>query len=277
MYRHWLNPDNGNWKMLLIRTFFKQERYASVAAMTGQMLKKDPGNAELWKLQANAYVGLGKPMKAAENFEVLDGMGQSTVPTMTLLANIYTNQGLHDTAVGAYVRALEMARAEEKNTNDLLSQMLRGAKVLASQGAYGPTKKMISEVDRIMGEDIDEAQKAEWLKIRARVAVSEGSTGDEIEVLKQIVKLNPLDGEALILLGKASSRKNDVEQSIFYFERAAQIEAFAAQAMIQHARVLAKERRFEEAIKLLKDADQIEPNEKVRQFIKDLEQASRAG
>lgn len=282
-----LKPEDNNWKMGLVRSFFMQERYASVTAMTGQMIKKDPGNAELWKLQANAYVGLGQPMKAAENFEVVDGMGASTVPTMTLLANIYTNQGLHETAVSAYVRALEMAREDDKKakgqpdreslkSTGLLKQMLRGAKVLASQGAYVPTKTMISEVDRIMGDDIDEKQKSEWLKVRARVAVSEGSTGDEIKVLKQIVELDPLDGEALILLGKASAREQDVEQAVFYFKRAAGIEGFEAQAKIEHARVLAKERRYPEAIKLLKDADQIESNEKVREFIKALEQASRS-
>lgn len=270
-----LDPEEKNWKMGLVRSFFMQERYADVAALAGEMIKAEPGNADLWKLQANAYIGLKQPMRAAENYQIIDGLGKSDVQTMSMLANIYTNEGLHATAVDSYLRALDLAKGTDAAAK-LEDQLLRGARVLASQGALEPTKRLIVTVNKVMGKDLTKQEKTQWLKLSARIAVSEGASDEEVKVLEQIVELDPLDGEAIILLGKNAARQGDPEKAILLFQRAGLIEKFSVDAKIDEARVWVKQGQYNKALPLLYAVQQENPRENIARFIDDLEKINRS-
>ena len=93
--------------MGLARAFFDLKRWDDAIALTGNMLESDPESAQLWILQANAYIGLEKPMKAAENFEIVDRLGKATPDSLMLLGDIYLNSELFAPAVDVYLRVLE--------------------------------------------------------------------------------------------------------------------------------------------------------------------------
>ncbi|MFW5783941.1 MAG: tetratricopeptide repeat protein, partial [Spirochaetota bacterium] len=73
-----LDPDTLDWKLGLARAFFKQERYAEAVALTRQLIGTNPDRTDLWLLQANAYIGLGQALDAAEIYEIVDNLGGST-------------------------------------------------------------------------------------------------------------------------------------------------------------------------------------------------------
>ena len=104
------------------------------------------------------------------------------------------------------------------------------------------------------GETLNDETKKELLKLHARIAVAEGAGDDEARVLEQIVAMDPLDGEALILLGQHYGRSNDPEKAIFYYERAESIDKYEADAKVRHAQLLVQLSRYSEAIPLLKSA-----------------------
>ena len=94
-----LDPSTKDWQMGLARAFFDLKRWDDAIALTGNMLESDPESAQLWILQANAYIGLEKPMKAAENFEIVDRLGKATPDSLMLLGDIYLNSELFAPAV----------------------------------------------------------------------------------------------------------------------------------------------------------------------------------
>ncbi|MBZ0258770.1 tetratricopeptide repeat protein, partial [bacterium] len=124
-----LDPETVDWKMGLARSFFKQQRFAEAVALCGSLIEKKPDNADLWLLQANAYIGMNQSMKAAEIFELVDHLGNSTVDSLYMLGDIYVNEGLYELAANSYLRSLETTEQENPD------RAIRSAKVLVARGA----------------------------------------------------------------------------------------------------------------------------------------------
>jgi tetratricopeptide (TPR) repeat protein len=85
-----------------------------------------------------------------------------------------------------------------------------------------------------------------------------------------------LDGEALILLGQHSSRAGETEKAIFYYERAASLEEFEADAKVRHAQLLVKHGRYEEALPLLHRAQQLKPRDNLQDYLEQVERAAKS-
>lgn len=264
-----LDPQTLDWKMGLARSFFKQQRYAESVAITNQLIADHPEKADLWMLQANAYIGLEKPLKAAEIFELVDQLGQSTQDSLNMLGDIYVNDELYELAVEKYIQAIEM------NPQGKPDRAIRSAKVLIARGALKETKKIIENIQKIYGDNVPTEDKKDLLKIKARIAVADGSGEEEATVLKEIVELDPLDGEALILLGQYEARHGKNEQAINYFERAAAIEKFEADAKVRHAQLLVKNGKYQEALPLLRRAQMINPRENIQKYLEQVERVAK--
>jgi tetratricopeptide (TPR) repeat protein len=264
-----LDPGTLDWKMGLARSLFKQQCYAEAAAFCDNLIASDPNRAELWLLQANAYLGLNQPMKAAVNYELADRMGKSTADSLNMLGDIYVNQELFGMAVASYLRALE--RDPTRSTE----RAIRAAKVLAARGALDETKQLVERIEGLQGSDRSKADQRDLLMLRVRVAVAEHSGEEEIKMLEQLVALDPLDGESLILLGLYCARSGDAEKAVFYYERAESLEKHEADAKIRHAQLLVGQGKYTEALPLLRRAQDLKPREDVQKYLEQVERVAK--
>lgn len=260
-----MDPKTMDWKMGLAGSLFKQEKFTDALSLCKQLVKEHPDNADLWLYQANAYLGLNKPLKAAEIYELVDSLGKSKPATLNMLGDIYINNELYQLAVSAYIKAMKL---DEKAGPE---RAIRAAKVLAARSALAEAKQIIRSIETLKSDKLDKQSRKDLLKIQARIAVAEGAGEDEVKVLEQIVELDPLDGEALILLGQHSDRAGDTEKAIFYFERAASIEQFEADAKVRHAQLLVKQGKYAEALKLLRRAQTVKPRENIQEYLEQVE------
>ena len=62
----------------------------------------------------------------------------------------------------------------------------------------------------------------------------------------------------------------------FWFERAAGIEGFEADAKVRHAQLLVGQRRYAEALPLLRRAQAIQPRDNVQEYLEQVERAAQA-
>ncbi len=264
-----LDRETRDWKMGLAQALFKQERFADAAALCGQLISEDPDRTEIWLLQANAFIGLGQPLRAAENYELVESLGASTADSLNMLGDIYINQELYDLAVSSYVRAMEKA------PDGSPARILRAARVLTYSGALDQTRELVENIERNYGAGLDAEDRKALLKLRARIAVAEGAGDEEARVLEEIVELDPLDGEALILLGQHSARGGDAERAIFYYERAASLEAFEADAKVRHGQLLVGQGKYDQALPLLRRAQMIEPRDNIQEYLEQVERVAQ--
>jgi tetratricopeptide (TPR) repeat protein len=264
-----LDPATRDWKLGLAKSFFKQKRFADAVALTGDLIAETPDAADLWLLQANAYVGLGQAMKAAQNYEVVDRLGKTTVDSLNMLGDIYINEALYDNAVSCYERALA------KTPRGAAERPIRAAKVMVGRGASIEAERLLGTVEKTFGGELADAERKDILKMKARMAVAKGAGDEEARILEEIVGIDPLDGEALILLGQYHGRKGEIEKAIFLYERAAKIEKTEADAKVRHAQLLVGQQRYSEALPLLRSAQQIKPRENIQQYLEQVERASK--
>jgi tetratricopeptide (TPR) repeat protein len=264
-----LDPATRDWKLGLAKSYFKQKRFADAVALTSELIAETPDAADLWLLQANAYIGQGQAMKAAQNYEVVDQLGKTTVESLNMLGDIYINEALYDNAVSCYERALA------KTPRGAAERPIRAAKVMVARGAVIEAERLLGAVEKTYGTELAEADRKEMLKMKARMAVAKGAGDEEARMLEEIVAIDPLDGEALILLGQYNGRKGDVEKAIFLYERAAKIEKVEADAKVRHAQLLVGQQRYSEALPLLRSAQQLKPRENIQQYLEQVERASK--
>jgi Flp pilus assembly protein TadD len=121
-----------------------------------------------------------------------------------------------------------------------------------------------------------DADRRKLLKLEARLSMVDGDSSIEtVRVLEEIVKLDPLDGEALMLLGRHYSGQNEPDRAIFYYERAESLDAFEAGAKIRHAQTLVGMGRYAEAVPLLRRAQEIKPHDDVARYLEQVERIAK--
>jgi Flp pilus assembly protein TadD len=97
-----------------------------------------------------------------------------------------------------------------------------------------------------------------------------------VNVLEEIVALDPLDGDALMLLGQHYNRASDPDRALFYYERAQGIEAFEADARVRQAQILVGQSKFKEAVPMLRRAQELKPRDEVAKYLDQVERLARA-
>ncbi|HZL99827.1 MAG TPA: tetratricopeptide repeat protein, partial [Planctomycetota bacterium] len=242
-----LQPDSEEWRLGLAQCVFKQDKYEDAASLLDSLLERYPDNENFWLLQAHAYLGLERPLDAARNLEAMDFIGKASVDSLHTLGDIYVNESLLDLAENAYERAID------KDASQPLSRPLRAAEVLAARGGTKQSRQLVAHVHSAFDATMTDADRRALLKLEARLSMTEGvGNAETATVLEEIVQLDPLDGEALMLLGQHYSQQNEPDRAIFYYERAAGLEQYAVEASIRHAQTLVGMGRYAEAIPLLR-------------------------
>jgi tetratricopeptide (TPR) repeat protein len=270
-----LQPENTEWRLGLTRCVFEQQKFQDAAALLDVLIERYPDKAEFWLLQARAFLGLEQPLRAAENLEAVDRLGKATADALYTLGDVYVTEGLPDLAARAYERAIERALVHEGGQP--VARPLHAAEVLAARGAGAQSRAVIARIQQVLGARLEEADRRRLLKLEARLAMAEGGGSAETAVvLEELVRLDPLDGDALMLLGHHYSRQNEPDRAILYYQRAASIDAFEAGAKVYHAQILVGQGRFAEALPLLRRAQEKKPREDVARYLEQVERNAKA-
>ncbi len=266
-----LQPENTEWRLGLTRCVVKQEKFEDAATLLSALIERYPDRTEFWLLQAHTYLGMKQPLKAAENLEAVDMIGKSTVDSLSTLGDIYVSEGLVDLAAGAYLRALDA------DPRQPVARPLRSAEVLAARGALTQARQVAARIRELESERMDQAELRQLLKLEARISMADGTgSAETAAILEEIIRLDPLDGEALMLLGQHYARAGEPDRAIFYYERAESIEKFEAGALIRHAQVLVGMGRYADAVPLLRRAQEIKPRDDVARYLDQVERIARS-
>jgi tetratricopeptide (TPR) repeat protein len=266
-----LQPENTEWRLGLTRCVFKQGKFEDAAALLDALIARFPDKADFWLLQAHTYLGMKQSLRAAQNLEALEQLGKSTVDSLHTLGDIYVAESLPDLALAAYGRAVDLTPEQP------IARPIRSAEVLAGRGAVSQARALTAHIQRAWNARIETSDKRKLLKLDARLAMAEGQDSAEAAAkLEEAVALEPLDGEALMLLGQHYSRASDPDRAILFYERAAALESFEASAKLRQAQVLVGMGRYSDAVPLLRRAQEVAPREDVARYLEQVERIAKA-
>ena len=264
-----MQPKNRDWKMGLARCLVESENYPAAITLFDTLIKQEPDNADFWLLQANAYIGLEDPTAAAENIEIVHRMGQADVPSLTMLGDIYMNQGSASLALRAYLHALE------KSDNQNRQALMRAAKLFTQTGSMEEATVLIDQIRATAGTGLSDVDELQLLTFEAKIARFDGNDAKAFEILKKIVERDALNGDALIELGNYYADQGDFDRATNRYEQAQQIARYERPAMIAHAQTLLRNKNYDKALILLKRAIQLKEDAYLLQYIERIERAIR--
>ena len=266
-----LQPDNTEWRLGLTRCAFKQEKYEECAALLEVLIARYPDKSEFWLLQAHTFLGMKQPLRAAENLEAVDRLGKAKPEDLYTLAEIYVREGLTELSTGANLRAL----AADPGQPPVRS--LKATEALVSRGAFAEARAVAAAVKQTFVGRLEPGDQRTLAKVEARLALAEGKSDvDTAAVLEEVVKLDPLDGQALLLLGQFHARQDAPDRAVLSYERAANIPAFEAEARLRHGQLLVGLGRYGEALPILRRSQAVRPREDVARYIDQVDRLARA-
>ena len=130
---------------------------------------------------------------------------------------------------------------------------------------------VLRKIDELFGQSYSSEDRKDVLLLKAEVLLATGKKETAMELLGEIVETNPLEGKALILMGQNAWEKEEFVQASLYFSRAAKTEQWKVKALIEHARMLVSTREYEEASRLLKEAQTINPQPRVGRYLESIQ------
>ena len=189
-----LNPEEKDWKQGLAQSLMLQEKWPASASLLGELIEESPGNAELWKKQANCYIEMDQKIRAAVNFEVLRLKGLADAATLDLLGNLYMDQEQPILALRAYLSAMKNSSALD------VQRSLKTARILVDYGAPGEAIKYLAAV-RDKADTLRKDDLVGFLLIEVDAARSGNDMERVSKLLGRILAIDAGNGEALVQQG----------------------------------------------------------------------------
>ncbi len=261
-------PETRDWKLGLARSLLEMEKFEEAAALFDALIEENPEDATLWLLQANAYVGLDQPLRAAVNLESVRLMEKAQSSSLVLLGDIYMNAGMPDFAASAYLDVIEGDREGRQ-----FSVAYRAAQLLVRTGSHDRAQEVLDAIRKRYWEGLSQAEQLRVLTQEAKVARAQGRDKEAAELLESIVERDGTRGEALLELADYYKGQGRVERARLLIERAENLEATEYAALLAHAQLEVSERKYDEAATLLRRALQIRREPRVERFLERVEQA----
>lgn len=263
------SPEKNDWKLGLAQCQLQQHKYGESVTLFGEMIQKDPDNADYWLHQANGYLGLAESDKAATNYEIVRRMGKADSKVLNLLGDIYVNQGTYKLAYDAYREAVTLDKAKET------APPIRAVDILISVGEYDHASALLGNIRDVRENEFGEDDRLKVLQLEARLLLATDEEDRAIKTLEQIVEKDPLDGESLLLLADYYGRNDKAEEAELFFQRAEQIDDFEVRAKVAHAQFLVSRSAYAKAVPLLKSAQAKRPRDSVQRYLNQVEKLAR--
>lgn len=267
-----LDPDSRDWKLGLAQTLIQQEKMEEAAALLGTLIEEYPEDRDLWLQQTNALLAQEKKMEAAVNLEVLRMKGLASEGELTLLGNLYMDQGEPQLALYAYTAAMDGSENFE------LARSLKSARVLNDYGFPDKAEAFTQRVRARVGSSMSDEDLTELELVEAQIAQSAGDQKRVGEILEGLVKRDPTNGEVLTELGayygnlakteESEERRAElIRDAKTNLQLAAGIESSGYGGNLALGQLLVRERQYIKAMPPLERALELKPSESLKGYV----------
>lgn len=259
-------PANLDWKLGLIKSFIAVGQYRPASELLDELIQNHPEKANLWVLQANVYLQQEKPLQAAVNLEAVRRLGQASAADLALLGDLYMAQDSPALALPAYLESMEK--------DERIGRALRTAEILTTRGSYVEAGAMFARIHELHAGNMSDEELTKLQRLEAQVALGTGDGVRAIEMLEEIIRRNPLEGEALLLAGDYYARHDQPEKADFRYQTASNLEAYRADAWVKQAELRVQSRSYAEAAELLRKAQKLRPRDHIQRYLEKVELAA---
>lgn len=255
------DPHNNDWTEALINLYLDSKQYDRAELLIKDLIKLKPEEKSSWTLYLSVLLSTDRKVEAILVLDNLNNLGMSGIEDFLLLGDLYAEHGLFTEALAAYESALKVEPITGK------SRLLRYAKSLIYLESYDKAEKVLS----VLAVSDSDEQQIELMELKAQLLQGRGEFDQSIQILNEILSLEPFNGEALLSLGRIYSKTGEYAKAEFMLQQAKQLPEFSFHASLELATLSVKNRHYQEAINYLRDALLIKHVPEIESYILKLE------
>jgi tetratricopeptide (TPR) repeat protein len=251
------DPANSDWKEGLLRIYIEGKQFGRAESLVATLIKEKPTETRFWLTYSSVLLSQGRKIEAAVLLETAVGIGVAGAEEMLLLGDLYADQDLVAEAVAIYgkVPGPERDRGEEK--------LINFAEVLIAAGKLAEAEKTLDAVARSPSPK----GKLAILQCRADVLVARKRWPEARAQVEELLQIAPLDGRALLTMGRTYAEEHDFPRALIAFEGAYRIPESAYRASIELAGLELKNRRYGKSVEYLEKALSIQRTETIEDYL----------
>jgi tetratricopeptide (TPR) repeat protein len=251
------DPENSDWKEGLLRIYIVGRQYGRAESLARVLIKERPTESRLWMTHANILLSQGRKIEAAVLLEAAAGIGVAGPDEILLLGDLYAEQGLAEEAVAMYAKSFDSAhaRGEEK--------ILHYVRVLTAAGKLQEAENALAA----LGAAATPEGRLAQMQCRADLHVARQQWPEARAEAEALLKIAPLNGSALLTVGRAYSEERDISRAMLAYEAAYRIPESTYRASLELASIELKNRRYEKSIEYLEKALSIQKSDTVEDYL----------
>jgi tetratricopeptide (TPR) repeat protein len=251
------DPGSSDWKEGLLRIYVDGRQYGRAEPLIRSLIREKPAEKRLWLNYAGILVADRRKLEAMAVLEAAQAARAAGPDELSLLGDLYAEQGLAAEAVAIYAQVLtpDRPRGEQK--------LLTYARVLIAAGNHAEAERTLAA---IKGEPTPAGRLA-LLQTRADLLVARKRWPEARREIEALLALAPLDGRALLTLGRTHLEEKDLPRATFAFEAAYRITESAYQASLELANIELKNRRYAKSASYLEHALKLQKSDAVEDYL----------
>lgn len=258
-----LRPQDPDAMLGLAKCLMQQQRYTQGLALIGEILQENPTQKELWALRANAYLALGENEKAIRAIETARRLQGVDAEMLATLGDLYLNRAQAQDALAVYKAAF----AAEKPS---MARMLRGLEGMIMIGDPAAATQMVTQIKNTQAgltEPPAPQHQIHFLRLQGELAHLQGKPDRAIELYQELLRQDPLDAKALLLLARLQWQQGQLEDAVMTCERAARIQGHETNALVIHAQIEVERQQYARAVELLEAAQTFQHQVHVQRYL----------
>lgn len=260
-------PESMQWIQGKLRCIMDIGLHDDATALLEEMILEDPENMNYWKWQANTYISQKEMETAAANLEILKRLGKADIASLSLLGDIYLNEGMYPLALDNYIAAAKTGELDAQ-------RLLRTAQGLIARRLWDEAGSYLTQTEAKLSQ-LEPEDQMTFRTLQARASIGTGEMAKASEILETIVAEDPMNGAALLTLADLQREQEKFDDAAFSYEQAAKVESTKVDALVQHARMLVGMRNYDDAVVLLRRAIVFSPEPRLEDFLERVDKAAR--
>jgi len=249
-------PNNSKYVKALVFIYLETKQYERAEPMLRQLLKLDPEDESNWALFARMLNKQERRLEAMSVLETAQQLGITTPMEDAQLADLYADLNFQDEAVEAYRKVIE---DDEKLG---YGSYIRYVKSAVASEDYETARALLKDLPRNLSEE----HSMEVLLLVAEINFNLGEYDQARSELETVLETDPMNGKALLILGRALVQQQEIARAEFVLEQACQVEEFIFPASIELAALYVESRRYSDALEYLDKALKVRSTPELEQY-----------
>ncbi len=251
-------PNNVDWKEGLLRIYINGRQFGRAEPLVKTLIAEEPRVTRFWLAYGNILLAQERRLEAAAVLEAAVGAGVAGTDELVLLGDLYAEQKLVPEALGIYARVLGSAPSLGE------SKLVHYAQVLIAGDDLDGAAKVVRALE---GRSLTAEGRLATLQTKADLMIARGEWVEARAELEQVLAISPMNGRALLSVGRTYAAEEDWARAMLAFEAAYRAPESTYRASLELANIELKNRRYDRAVEYLEKALSLQKTDGVQDYL----------